>query len=236
MEKQKNGPRHVAFIMDGNRRWARSNKLKALQGHTKGADIIRPLVEYCAEYGISYLTFWAFSTENWKRDEQEVEHLMNLFRSFITGDLMRDLMENGVKLTTIGDLSKFPEDIVRSIENVVDKSKNNTKITVIMALNYGGREEILHAIKSMQKSIGNSVSSTENVTEEEFEKYLYTAGVPDPDIIIRTGGEMRLSGHLPWQSVYSELFFTDTLWPDFTKDELGNILEEYKRRERRFGK
>lgn len=249
-------PQHIAFIMDGNRRWARANKLRLLAGHRKGADNIRPLVEYAAEIGITYITFWAFSTENWKRDEKEVDYLMDLFRTYISGEMVQEMLKNGVRLQVIGDLSAFPKDIQDAVHEVVAESSGNSKITVTMALNYGGREEISQAVGRVVKEIlrqpdlshqiKSSLDDTRDikvlshVSNNEIcrmiEKHLYTAGMPDPEIIVRTGGEKRLSGYLPWQSVYSELFFTDTLWPDFHTDEFQQILDEYFTRERRFGR
>lgn len=224
---------HIAFIMDGNRRWAKAHALELLQGHTRGADNIRPLVEHAVKCGIPYITFWAFSTENWKRDEREVGHLMNLFREFLKGEFVADLMTNEVCLKVIGDISRFPQDLQEGLSKVMDESKDNRKITVVMALNYGGREEIMQAVNKVIESKGGN---NQRVTPEEFESCLYTSEIPDPDIIVRTGGDVRLSGFMPWQSVYSELFFVDTLWPDFTPEHFQNILDEYSGRTRRFGK
>lgn len=222
--------------MDGNRRWARTHKMELMRGHSKGADVIRPIVEYGAEQGLTHITFWAFSTENWRRNSQEVEYLMRLFREFITGRHVRELMENGVRLNVIGDISQFPGDIPERVEEAVEKSRDNARITVTMALNYGGRAEITQAVNAVVRDIKDEKLNKESIEEKDFEKYLYTADMPDPDIIIRTGGEKRLSGYLPWQSVYAELFFTDTHWPDFTPEEFAKILNKYAGRVRRFGK
>lgn len=218
--------KHIAIIMDGNRRWAKLHKLEALRGHEYVVDnVIEPLVDRCIELGIPYLTFWAFSTENWQRDRLEVEGMMRLFRKAF-GKKVEDLHKKGVRLSIIGDIEKFPQDIAENAKKWVEISKENTKITVSFALNYGGREEILRAANA----------SEEPITSQEFEKHLYTAGLPDPDLIIRPGGQFRLSGFMPWQSVYAELYFTEILMPDFGPKELDQALEDFEARQRRFGK
>lgn len=225
-------PQHIAIIMDGNRRWARQNKLKALQGHQYVIDrVIEPLVDRCIEHGIKYLTLWAFSTENWKRDPQEVQGLMMLFREAFKRNA-KHLHDKGVRLHVIGDMSKFPQDIQEETRHWLDISKENNKITVNFALNYGGRDEILRAMRKFM----SDGKTGEELTEEAVHHYLDTANMPDPDLIIRPGGEQRLSGYLTWQSVYAELYFTDVLMPDFSPTELDKALEEYAHRQRRFGK
>jgi|SRR3989344_614662 len=216
--------------MDGNRRWARRNRLQLLLGHENGVKRIEPVVEYAAKKGIQYLTFWAFSTENWKRSEEEVSVLLDVFRKALSGSMMDRLKENGVRVQVVGDIISFPDDIQKKVFSIVDGTKDNTKITANFALNYGGRDEILRAVNSLIED------NVREVTEDLFSRYLYTKGQPDPDLIIRTGGEQRLSGFLPWQSIYSELYFTRTLWPDFSAKEFAEALGEYKQRERRFGK
>ncbi len=214
-------PKHIAIIMDGNRRWARARGLPVLAGHKKVADdILIPLVEHAADRGISYMTFWAFSTENWQRDTEEVSGIMEIFRHVIKKRWQR-LHEKGVRIRVIGDLSKFSDDIKKSLVAVEEQTKNNTKITAVFALNYGGRDEIKRAVEK---------------GGENFEKYLDTQGIPDPDIIVRTGGEQRLSGFLPWQGVYSELYFPAWYMPEFTPEKLDEVVEEYAARQRRFGK
>lgn len=221
-------PQHLGIIMDGNRRWARAHKLEVLKGHTYVADkVIQPLVEHCIKKRIKYITLWAFSTENWSRDREEVQGLMNLFRSAFTKNAA-ELHEKGVRLNTIGDLERFPKDLQRSITEWLAKTAENDKITVTFALNYGGRDEIVRAVNNLE--LAGKV-----VTADTLSAALDTAGMPDPDLIIRPGGEQRLSGFLPWQAVYAELYFTSVLMPDFTPAELDKALAEYAHRQRRFG-
>lgn len=228
-------PAHVAIIMDGNRRWAKARGLAAVMGHDKAArDVIEPIVDRAIQLGIKFLTFWAFSTENWKRDQAEIKALMGLFREGFD-KLGNKLHQKGVKLNIVGEMSKFPKDIQEKSKRYMELSRGNTKITVSFALNYGGRDEILRAVKRLLSAIRHSEFSIQNLSEETFGQFLDTAGMPDPDLIIRTGGDLRLSGYFPWQSVYSELYFTNTLWPDFTPEELDKALKDYSRRERRFG-
>lgn len=225
-------PTHIAIIMDGNRRWAKAHKLQALQGHAYVADkIIENIVDACIAKGIPYLTLWAFSTENWKRDTAELEGLMKLFRNAFSRKV-EDLHKKGVRLKILGDIDRFPPDIAASAKKWVELSQDNEKITVSFALNYGGRDEILRAVKKACQS----GSDLENITEEQFSQFLDTADMPDPDLIIRTGGEQRLSGYLPWQSTYSELYFTPTLMPEFDAAQLDKALEDFQHRQRRFGK
>jgi undecaprenyl diphosphate synthase len=221
-------PAHIAIIMDGNRRWARAHGLPLLSGHRKVADeILEPLVEHAAKRGISFITFWAFSTENWQRDKGEVAGIMRIFRHVVKKRWQR-LHAQGVRVQVIGDIAKFPSDLRDSLEKVVAQTKDNKKITAVFALNYGGRDEIVRAMHGL-KSPGT-------VTKEEFSSRLDTAGMPDPDLIVRTGGEMRLSGFLLWQSEYAELSFPTFSMPEFTPARLDEILDEYASRKRRFGK
>jgi len=224
--------KHVAIIMDGNRRWARARGLPILEGHRKVADeILEPLIEHAAKIGISYMTFWAFSTENWGREAKEVQGIMQLFRRVIQKRWQR-LHEKGVRIRVIGDIRKFPRDIAESLEKVIEQTKNNKKITTVFALNYGGRDEIIRAIKTWHKDTKND----EQLTMNQFTNHLDTAGIPDPELIIRTGGEQRLSGFLLWQSEYSELMFPDWYMPEFEPKRLDELLKEYEKRQRRFGK
>lgn len=229
-------PQHIAFIMDGNRRWARAHKLEILMGHNRGAEQIEVIVDAAAHVKIPYVTFWAFSTENWKREEKEVSMLFTVFRNVLSGPMVKRLVNNGVKLQIMGDYKAFPKDIVVGLEKLVDDSKHNTNITATIALNYGGRGEILRAANALVQRALEQKGKQKSITEEDFASHLYTAGLPDPDMVIRTGGEERLSGFLTWQSVYSELYFTKTLWPDYDKKEFTKALEEFAKRERRFGK
>lgn len=233
MTKQKpnNVPTHVAIIMDGNRRWAVKKGLGPVDGHKYAAEkAIEPIVERALEKGIEFLTFWAFSSENWKRDKKELEGLFKIFRGALKQKTDK-LNEKGVKLQIIGDINQFPKDITQKAIEGVKKTANNDKITVSFALNYGGRPELLRAVKKMLK---DKVSPME-LTERTFSSYLDTAGMPDPDLIIRTGGEKRLSGLMPWQAIYAEIYFTDTLWPDFTPRRFDKAVAEYQKRTRRFG-
>lgn len=225
-----NYPTHVAFIMDGNRRWARENKLSLFLGHESGARNIEPLVEYAVDNNISYLTFWAFSTENWQRSDEEVKDILGVFRKALKDPMIKKLQDLKARIYVIGDISPFPDDIKQDVSRILHDTKDNTRITVNIALNYGGRKEILDAVNTLLKQGAKSVD------EHTFSKTLYTVGQPDPDLVIRTGGEQRLSGYLPWQSVYAELYFTKTLWPDFGVTEFEKALEEYSQRQRRFGK
>jgi undecaprenyl diphosphate synthase len=227
-------PKHVALIMDGNRRWARSHRLLELAGHRHGEERIEPIVDEAIKIGIPYLTFWAFSTENWQRSKKEVNFLLNLYRNNLNKKVDSFHRKN-VKLNIIGNISMFPPDITEKTKTWMEKTKNNTGITVNIALSYGGRDEILRAIYKLRE---NSKLKTQNakVTMEDFSNFLDTAGQPDPDLLIRTGGEQRLSGFLLWQMEYTELYFTETLWPDFTPEKFREALEEYQKRCRRYGK
>lgn len=228
---RKNIPVHVAIIMDGNRRWAAKRGLGPVEGHRVAAEkAIEPVVDRAIELGIKFLTFWAFSTENWKRDRAELEGLFKIFRDALKQKTGK-LHEKGVRLQILGDISRFPKDIAQKALEGVKQTAKNKKITVSFALNYGGRADILRAVKRILKD----KVPPEKLTKELFSSYLDTAGMPDPDLIIRTGDEMRLSGFMPWQGVYSELYFTPTLWPDFTPAKLDKVLADFQRRNRRFG-
>ena len=231
-----NPPTHVALIMDGNRRWAAERGLGAVDGHRFAAEkAIKPIVEHGIKRGIKYLTFWAFSTENKKRDTSELHGLFSVFRDALKTNL-RELEDMGVQIRIIGDIDWFPKDIATLAKDIAKRTKNNKKITVSFALNYGGREEILRAVnKILAKVQAGKRKAAKAITEEEFAEELDTAGLPDPDMVIRTGGNMRLSGYFPWQTVYSELYFTKTLWPDFSPEEFDKILEDFSLRTRRFG-
>lgn len=223
-------PRHIAVIMDGNRRWAKSRGLSPLAGHRRVTDeVIEPLLEAASDRGIEVMTFWAWSTENWGRPLREVSGIMRLFRRVIRRNWLR-LHEKGVRIRIIGDIGKFDQDIREGLVDVEEQTKENTRITAVFALNYGGRDELIRAVQRLP------VGSRHQVTAEELSTALDTDGIPDPDIIVRTGGEMRLSGFLLWQSEYSELYFPTWTMPEFTPDKLDEILDEYRRRNRRYGR
>jgi len=229
--KFKKLPNHVAIIMDGNRRWAKAKNLNPTDGHDYAAmHAIEPIIERATKLKIPFITFWAFSTENWKRDQAELKALFSIFRKGL-GKLALRFIKKGAKLRILGDINKFPTDIAKKAAELVNKSHNNNAITVSFALNYGGREEILRAVKRIVKK---GIKEKE-ITEQLFSDMLDTAGIADPDLIVRTGGEKRLSGYLPWQSVYAELLFTKKLFPDFNVTEFDKALEEYQKRDRRFG-
>ncbi|KKT40511.1 di-trans,poly-cis-decaprenylcistransferase [Candidatus Collierbacteria bacterium RIFOXYB2_FULL_46_14] len=224
-------PKHIAIMMDGNRRWARTKGLDPVKGHEYAANhTIEPLIEKCADLGIPYVTFWAFSTENWKREEKEVQGILEIFR-LAFGALALRFISKGAKLHILGDMSRFPKDIVNKSLEMIAKSSKNNKITVSFALNYGGRDEIVRAVK---KIVAEKIPVNQ-INEEAVSTHLDTAGMPDPDLVIRTGGERRTSGYLPWQSVYSELYFTPILFPDFTPDQLMEAINDFSQRDRRFG-
>jgi len=228
-------PTHVAIIMDGNRRWAAARGLGPVDGHRQAATkAIEPIVEEAIRLGIKFVTFWAFSTENWRRDKVEIKGLMGIFRDVLK-EKIEKLHEKGVRVNFLGDLSKFPKDIVERVLEGVEVTKNNGKITVTFALNYGGREEILCAVKKLHEVIRDTGYAIRKLDEKTFSQFLDTNGMPDPDLVIRTGGEYRLSGFLPWQSIYAELYFTPVLFPDFSPLEFDKAIFDYQRRNRRFG-
>ena len=241
MKRKEKIPQHVALIMDGNRRWARRNKKPLYKGHLIGEERIEPIIDLSLEKGIKYLTFWAFSTENWGRKKREINFLLQLFRRVLNKKI-DDFHKKQVKIKVIGNLKMFPQDLQKKIGKWISKTKNNKKIVVNFALSYGGRDELIRAInKWCEKSKIKKFSPTgkqekSKISSEEFEKYLDTAGQPDPDLLIRTGGEKRLSGFLLWQIEYTELYFTDVLWPDFTQGEFVKAIKEYQKRQRKYGK
>jgi len=226
-------PTHIAIIPDGNRRWARKKGLPTLQGHKYAAEKTLPdLLEKASNIGIKYFTFWALSTENLKkRTKNEVQALLSLMKYFLKNKV-NEFKKKDIKLMTIGDLKKLPQDIQSLISKSIKETEKNKKMTVIFGINYGGRDEVIRAINKVK----SQKSKVKRLTEEQLNKYLDTAGIPDPDMIIRTGGEKRLSGFLPWQSVYSELYFSELFFPDFKARELEKAVEDYSFRQRRFGK
>ncbi len=222
-----NPPCHIAIIMDGNGRWAKERGLKRVAGHERGAEVVREITTHCSNLGVKYLTLYAFSTENWKRPKLEVEFLMKLLDRYLTKEL-KVYLANNVKVRVIGDVSKFSNKLQETIKKTEEKTAKCTGLTQILALNYGSKDEIVRAVKRLnQKGL--------EPTEQNLESCLDTAGVPNVDILIRTSGEIRLSNYLLWQNAYAEMFFVNTFWPDFTKEELEDIITDYNSRERRFG-
>ena len=234
MSQENELPLHIAIIMDGNRRWAKKRNIDVRFGHKKGAETLENIVRYCNNIGIKYLTVYAFSTENWKRAEDEVKALMMLLQNYLDEYAKRADTEN-IKVKILGDITALSEGMQKSIKKCMERTKDNTGVTFNIALNYGGRDEIIKAIKQIATEVKEEKISIDEITEELVSKYLYTNDIPDPDLLIRTSGELRTSNFLPWQLVYSEFYFTDKLWPDFEPDDLDKAIEEYNRRTRKFG-
>lgn len=226
-------PQHVAIILDGNGRWAKKRGLPRNLGHAQGFATVEKTVFHAADLGIKYLTVYGFSTENWKRPEEEVTGLMNLFRKYMKR-LLKTALENDARVLMIGERSRFPQDIIDGINELEEKTKQNSKITFTIAINYGGRDEITRAVNKIVQEAKDG-SLTEPVTEQMISGHLDTKLIPDPDLLIRTSGEQRLSNYLIWQSAYAELYFTDVLWPDFSKEDLIEAVRYYNTRDRRFG-
>lgn len=226
-------PRCVGVILDGNRRWAKKNHKFVFQGHKAGYNKLKELIKWSKEAGIEYLIVYAFSTENWNREKEEVDYLLNLAR-FVFGDSKDSIRNEKIRVKCVGDIKRLPPDLQKNISKTEKISENYDGISLFICISYGGREEIIQAIKKLAEE--KEKKEIAELTEKDFSKYLYTSGIPDPDIIIRTSGEKRLSNFLPWQSVYSELFFVQNCWPDFSKDEFDKILFEYGNRARRIGK
>ncbi len=227
-------PTHVAIIMDGNGRWAKARGLPRIAGHQQGAEVVRRTVKHCHKLGISYLTIYAFSSENWKRPLSEVEELMGLLRLYLRREL-DELVRNGVGMRFIGDRGRLPDDIIRMVEGAERQTRDNAGLTLVVALNYGGRSEIVEAARRLARDAAAGRIDPDDIDEAGFAGQLDTAGIPDPDLLIRTSGEQRLSNFLLWQSAYSELVFIPVLWPDFTETHFDNALDEFHRRERRYG-
>ncbi len=227
-------PRHVAIIMDGNGRWARRRLLPRIEGHRQGAKSVRRAIEFCGDMGIKILTLYAFSTENWQRPRSEVSGLMRLLSEFIDSEL-EELHENDIKLSTIGDLERIPAAMAAKIKAAKSRTAGNKSLILNIALSYGGRQDIVRAAKGLARAVKAGTVDEDSVNEGLFGRYLYTAGLPDPDLLIRTGGELRISNFLLWQTAYTELYFTPVLWPDFSKEDFLRAIEEYRSRQRRFG-
>ncbi len=227
-------PRHVAVIMDGNGRWARRQGLPRIMGHRRGVDALKDLLRCCQDWGIQSLTAYAFSTENWGRPLEEVDFLMTLFQRVLRQEL-QEMIAEGVQIHFVGDLASLPSSLQAEIERAVSMTSQNQRIQFIVATNYGGRGEILQACRAIAAQVQQGKLLLEDIDENLFEQHLYTAGITDPDLLIRTSGEMRLSNFLLWQLAYTELYVTSTLWPDFNRDQFHHALQDYQQRQRRFG-
>ena len=230
-----NLPSHVAIIMDGNGRWAKQHRLTRIQGHEKGSEAVRTVVRTCREIGIAHLTLYAFSTENWQRPQKEVDALMMLLKRFLKTE-RQEMLENNIRLNVIGQIERLPEGVRQEIKQTMTLTEANTALHLHLALSYGSRSEIVRMAQMLSKHCVNGDINPQAIDEQLVADHLFTRGIPDPDLLIRTSGEMRISNFLLWQIAYSELYITPTLWPDFGKDEFVHIIEEYQRRERRFGK
>lgn len=228
-------PVHVGIIMDGNGRWAKKKMMNRIKGHRYGSDTVHSIVTTSKELGIKVLTLYAFSTENWARPENEVKALMTLLKKFIISQRSK-LLENDICFNIIGQKYRLPPDVQKEINTTIDLTKNNKQMILNLALSYGAREEITTAVQTIAQKIESGMLSSENITQKLISDHLYTGSMPDPDLIIRTGGEYRLSNFLLWQAAYSEIYISDTLWPDFSKEEFIHILKNYQKRDRRFGK
>ncbi|MCH5189877.1 MAG: isoprenyl transferase [Oscillospiraceae bacterium] len=230
-------PKHVGIIMDGNGRWAKQRNLPRYKGHIEGAKTFRKIGEFAADVGVKCLTFYAFSTENWKRPQEEVNAIMELFREYLTeaDERSAENEEKGITLKFIGDKSGIPEDIVGLMNHIEQISSDKSKVVLNIAINYGGRHEIANAVRTIAEKVKYGEMEVSDIDEDTISDYLYTKGMPDPDLIIRPSGECRLSNFLTYQSAYSELWFSDVLWPDFTEEDFVKALREFENRNRRFG-
>ncbi|HIJ58932.1 MAG TPA: isoprenyl transferase [Deltaproteobacteria bacterium] len=227
-------PEHVAIIMDGNGRWAERKGLNRIRGHRKGADTVRKIVTFSREIGIRWLTLYAFSEENWKRPSSEVQGLMTLLNRFLKNEL-KEMQKNGIQLRTIGRTARLPKSTRQILQDTIEKTSSNSDMTLTLALSYGGRQEILDAVLKIVSQVQENKISASDITEKLVSNSLYTSGMPDPDLLIRTSGEYRISNFLLWQISYSEIYITQTLWPDFGENEYEKALRDYQMRDRRFG-
>ena len=228
-------PEHIAVIMDGNGRWAQARGLPRIEGHRRGANTVRRISEACREFGISYLTLYCFSNENWKRPKDELSFLMSLLKTYLIQE-RPTLIKNDIRLTIIGRREGIPDDVLTEMDKSVELSKNGKSLNLCLAINYGARQELVDAIRAIATDVQNGQLAIEEIDEEQISDHLYTSDIPDPDLLIRTSGEMRISNFLLYQLAYSELYFTHTHWPDFRKENLYEALLNYQNRERRFGK
>jgi undecaprenyl diphosphate synthase len=232
---QQTVPRHVAIIMDGNGRWAKERGLPRREGHRAGAESVRECVETCEQLGVEFLTLYAFSSENWNRPQQEVSGLMNILKSYLVSELGR-MEKNQIRLHCIGDISRLPDGVRQTLQESISRTSANDKMVLNLALSYGARDEICMAVRALVRSCAQGTTRPEQIDPQLLADHLYTAGQPDPDLLIRTGGEQRLSNFLLWQASYAEIYFTETMWPDFRKPAYLKALADFQRRERRFGK
>ena len=228
-------PRHLAIIMDGNGRWARARGMSRLEGHKAGSEMVRQITTYCRDLNLEYLTLYAFSHENWQRPKPEVEGLMRLLSFYLEGEL-NDLLQNDIRLNAIGNLDSLPKSIKRLLTRVMENTRNNRSMVLTLALSYGGRPEILRACRSIAADCLSGSIDPDRMDDQIFSRYLYTSDLPDPDLLIRTGGENRISNFLLWQIAYAELYFTGKAWPEFDEHELAKALLDYQNRQRRFGR
>lgn len=228
-------PKHIAIIMDGNGRWAKHREQERTFGHKNAINAVRSAIKACNTIGISYLTLYTFSTENWNRPTEEVDTLMNLLSSTLLQET-EEIFSKGIKIHAIGNLNRLPKEVREQLYNIIELTKNNTKGNLILALSYGSQEEILNAVKEISKKVKNGILNEQDINEKIFENHLYTKDIPPVDLLIRTSGEIRLSNFLLWQIAYAELQFLDILWPDFTEDNLYQCIIDYQSKERRFGK
>ena len=227
-------PTHIAIIMDGNGRWARQRGLIRIRGHEKGTESVREITRECAKKHLKQLTLYAFSSENWKRPKREVNLLMKLLKEYLIKE-RKEIEENNIRLTAIGRINELPEDVQRELTISMEESKNNTGMVLCLALNYGGRTEIVDAAKEIMRKVKEGKLRLDEITEETFREHMYMPDMPDPDLLIRTGGEMRISNFLLWEVSYAELWVTPVYWPDFRKTHLEEAIRDYANRERRFG-
>lgn len=236
-ELKKSGviPSHIAIIMDGNGRWAKKKGLPRVAGHKRGVDTVREIVEACAQVGVKYLTLYTFSTENWKRPKDEVSTLMRLLLKSLK-DRVKELNKNDIRLTTIGEITKLPLEVQKQLQSDIERTKNNKKMVLNLALSYSGRWELLNAMRSIACEVSDGRLNSENITEETISNHLTTNQIPDPELLIRTSGEFRVSNFLLWQIAYTEFVITDVFWPDFTREYLYDAIRQFQKRERRFGK
>ena len=234
MAENNNLPKHIAIIMDGNRRWAKKRMLPVKLGHKEGAETLKKIVRYANKIGIGYITVYAFSTENWKREKEEVEALMSLLENYLD-DFAKEADTENIVIRVIGRRKELSESLLKKIDQTVERTKNNTGTIFTIALNYGGRDEIVNAIKGIANDVKDGVLDIDSINEELVSNYMYTKNMPDPDLMIRTSGELRTSNFLPWQLVYSEFLFVDKYWPDFSEEDIDTAVEVYRKRNRKFG-